>query len=187
MRASGDVYLQLALPAEFLELSPTSLDEKPAAVPPGENEARDARFHSALRAVSDFATSRGAVRSWALVIAPPSGAIDAVLLLRVLQRADDQSLSNYYDFVTGELGDHTIINRTTARASVAGLEAVVVRDFVLPPSDEGPARERGFVIVDSGESLIEFDIETQDMSLFDDAGVYLLDLLSAGWGGLHDE
>jgi len=187
MRAAGEMYLRLALPSHYVELSLAHDSLNPASELLGGDAASNARLHSALTSVGIFARSQNALRSWALLLAPRSGAVDAVLLLRTLERPSDGALEQYYDSVTTNQDDPKIVNRTIARTMVADLEALVVSDFVLPRAAEGPARERGFVIVDTGVALLEFDIETQDMSLFDNAGQYLLGLVATGWGGFDEK
>ena len=149
-----------------------------------DDESAERRLEHALGAVARVALElpAGARRNYALVPAPHSGTVEALLSMRV-SRVTADAYDNYLAAASGLESDDRleVIRRTVDEVVLPSGRGVLSRDFTLPVGAGGvpdPAMERTFLALfpDGGDSAVEFTLLTQNLALFSDAGEYLLAL-----------
>ena len=154
----------------------------------GEDRAEPAgRLAAALGTVTALAAAlpAGARRSFAFVIAPHTGRVEALLSMRV-SRITPGAYDNYLVAARSLSGDEgtEVIRRTVEEVDLPTGRGVLSHDFTLPVAREGvpnPAMERTFLALfpHGGETGVEFTLLTQNLALFSDTGAYLM-ALAAG-------
>lgn len=174
-----------ALPAAGEQIDP-ALDELVATFEPLEEEPRR-QLRGGLGAVTRLAHSLapGARTSYALVLNPESGRVQALLSIR-LSRVTPDAYANYLAAAREYAGDARVevVNRVVEEVRLPAGPSILSRDFTLPIEREGvpdPALERCFLAVfpEGYETAVEFTLLTQNLALFDDAGSYVM-ALAAG-------
>lgn len=145
------------------------------------------RLAAALGTVTAIAAAlpAGARRSFAFVIAPHTGRVEAMLSMRV-SRITPGAYDNYLIAARSFSGDESteVIRRTVEEVELPTGRGVLSHDFTLPVAPEGvpnPAMERTFLALfpHGGETGVEFTLLTQNLALFSDTGAYLM-ALAAG-------
>lgn len=169
-----------ALPAADEPID-SALDELLASFEPLEGEPRR-QLRGGLSIVTRLAHSLapGSRTSYALVLNPDSGRVQALLSIR-LSRVTPDAYANYLAAARAYAGDARIevVNRVVEEVRLPAGPGILSRDFTLPIEREGvpdPALERCFLAVfpEGYETAAEFTLLTQNLALFDDAGSYLL-------------
>lgn len=172
------------LPAVGESIEP-AVDELIAGFEPLDEEPRR-QLRGGLDAVIRLSHSLapGARTSYALVLAPASGRVQALLSIR-LSRITADAYANYLAAARAYAGDARIevVNRVVEEVTLPAGRGVLSRDFTMQIEREGvpdPALERCFLAVfpDGYETAVELTLLTQNLALFDDAGSYLMALAS---------
>jgi len=148
-------------------------------------EARDRLARSLASVLAITAElAPGERRSHALILAPTTGRVDAILSMRVVMVVPE-AYDNYLAAARALEGrdDVELLNHVVEEVALPLGRAILTRDFIQPVSDGGvpaPATERGFlaVFVDGHDFAAEFTVLTQNLALFDDLGSYLMALAS---------
>ena len=176
-------WVELPGPAEEREAALDAIVERYADVA---DEPRG-RLRRSLGIVAQIASelAPGAHSSFALILTPGSGLVEALLSIRVTRVTPD-AYDNYLSAARALDGDTSteLIRRRVEEVALPEGRAILSSDFTLPIVREGipsPATERTFLAIfpDGYETATEFTLLTQNLALIEDAGSYLL-ALAAG-------
>ncbi|MCU1515052.1 MAG: hypothetical protein JWO10_2142 [Microbacteriaceae bacterium] len=177
----------ISLPAEWYQLPGSrNTGDALAAIVSGfdlpDETAERVKF--ALQNVNGVSFEAPGRSNFALIRNPASGRVDAIMSIS-FPRQSAQSLADYREAARSVIPIAGLeqVERTVSEYPLPAGPAIVVHEFVLPRTDGGvsdPAVERAIVALfpDGFDSFFEFSIKTQDLTVFEDAAEYLLDIVA---------
>ena len=180
--------LAIHLRPEWKELPADGRDawvEETAAGFDIDDEARLRLSRSLEAAVRNLdALAPGSRRSFALVVAPELGRVDAVLSVRYSQVTQD-AYANYLAAARAVTSTETVelLNRKVEEVLVPAGPAVVVSDILVPARTGAfapAATERAFLAVfpEGWATAMDFTYLSQNLGALDDAAEYLVGIAS---------